>query len=261
MEYFQSDNIIKAIRDVYGYELALKPRVEETGEGSIELRDGDKRQVNDLLDEVGKSFPSKDFPYVFAVIIRVRAFANSGCNFQELYTRVLALRETLEDELRGRKLVLVPALKADYCDKEDLFGVKVSSAFPSAVRDIKEAGNCYAVDLNTACVFHLMRVLEKGLMTLATPLGVAYDSENRDTLLERIEAAIAPIEKLLSQDRPAQLVDLQVYGEVSKELSYFKNPWRHYVVRSSLNYEQQEALKIMNHVREFMQHLSLRHSD
>jgi hypothetical protein len=261
MEYFQSDNIIKAIRDVYGYELALKARIEETGEGKTELRDGDKKQVNDLLDEVGKSFPSKDFPYVFAVIIRVNAFANSGCNFQELYTRVVALRETLEDEFRGRKLVLVPALKAEYGDKEDLFGAKVSSAFPSAVRDIREAGNCYAVDLNTACVFHLMRVLEKGLMSLASAFGVAYDSEDRDTILEKIEAAMAPVEKLPARDRPTKLSDLQAYGEVARELSYFKNPWRNHVTRSSLSYDQQEALKIMNHVRDFMQHLSLRHSE
>jgi len=259
MEYFHSHDILKAIRDVYGYELELKPRVEEASDGKTELTDGDKRQVNDLLDKVGKSFPSKDFPYVFTVIMRVHAFANSGCSFQELYMRVVALRETMEDELRGRKLVLVPGLKAEYCDKEDLFGARVFSAFPSAFRDIKEAGNCYAVDLNTACVFHVMRVLEKGLVALTVPLGIVCTSQNWDRILEKIEAAIAPIEKLPSKD--PILADLQFYREAAKQFSYFKTAWRNHVMHSSVSYDQQEALKIMNHVRDFMQHLTLRPSE
>ena len=261
MEYFHSHEFMKAIRDVYGYELELKPRAEKTGDWKRELTDEDKRQVNGLLDKVGKSFPSKDFPYVYAVIIRVQTFANSGCTFRDLYLRVVALRETMEDELRGRKLVLVPDLKAEYCEKEDLFGAKVCSAFPSAVRDIKDAGNCYAVDLNTACVFHLMRVLEKGLTVLATTLGVAYTSENLSRILELIEAAITPIEKSPSEDSPTNVADLQFYRQAAKEFSYFKYAWRNYALHSSATYDQQETLKIMSRVRNFMQHLSLRLSE
>lgn len=257
MEYFRSDDILKAIRDVYGFELELKRRTEGTGDGTAELGDGDKRQVNDLLEKVGEAFPSKDFPYVFTVIMRVHAFANAGCSFQELYTRVMALRETMEDELRGRKLVLVPGLKAEYCDKEDLFGAKVCSAFPSAVRDIKEAGNCYAVDLDTACVFHLMRVLEKGLMVFAAALGVAYTPE--PMILEKIEAALNLMETVPLKDH--KLADPQFFTEATKDFGYLKNAWRNYAVHSPVDYDQQEALKIMNYVRDFMQHLSLRLSE
>jgi hypothetical protein len=237
--------------------LELKRRTEGTGDGNTELGEGDKRQVNDLLDKVGEAFPSEDFPYVFTVIMRVHAFANAGCSFQELYTRVMALRETMEDELRGRKLVLVPGLKAEYCEKEDLFGAAVCSAFPSAVRDIKDAGNCYAVDLGTACVFHLMRVLEKGLTALAVPLGVACTSEAM--ILEKIEAALNPREMLPLKDY--KLADPQFFTEATKDFGGLKTPWRNYVVRSPVNYDQQEALKIMNHIRDFMQHLSLRLSE
>lgn len=41
----------------------------------------------------------------------------------------------------------------------NLFGENVSKNFPSANKDIKEAGNCLALNLNSAAVFHLMRVV------------------------------------------------------------------------------------------------------
>lgn len=53
-----------------------------------------------------------------------------------------------------------------------MFGEKVSLNFPSALEDIKEVGNCYATDRNTACVFHCMRVVEYGLRALAKRLRV-----------------------------------------------------------------------------------------
>jgi len=261
MDYFGSHDFMKAIRDVYGYELELKRRCEEMGDWKTELPEWEDKETNDLLDRVRKSFDPNDFPHTFRVSTRVYSSANSKCTYQELYMRVVALREAMEDELRGRKLVLVPGLKAEYCDREDLFGDRVVSAFPSAVKDIKEAGNCYAVDLNTACVFHSMRVLEKGLTALAKAVGAAYTSENWGRILERIEAKIAEMEKISIKTNPAKLADLQFYGEAATEFKYFKNAWRNHVVHSSVRYDQEDALKIMNHVRDFMQHLSLQLSE
>src|SRR5437016_12047956 len=46
---------------------------------------------------------------------------------------------------------------------------------PRAARaDIKDAGNCYALDLNTACIMLLMRVAEKGLRVLAREQRVKF---------------------------------------------------------------------------------------
>ena len=48
----------------------------------------------------------------------------------------------------------------------------MSRHFKSAKDDIGAAGNCYAADLHTAAVFHLMRVAEKGMKALARHLGI-----------------------------------------------------------------------------------------
>lgn len=59
-----------------------------------------------------------------------------------------------------------------YLNKSDLFGQAVNNKFPSAVDEFKSAGNCIAANLNSAAIFHLMRVVECGLNTLAHSLGI-----------------------------------------------------------------------------------------
>jgi hypothetical protein len=60
--------------------------------------------------------------------------------------------------------------KVQYFDQPHLFGEDVSDQFPSTILDIEEAGKCLAMSRNTSCVFHLMRVMEVGLRTLAATL-------------------------------------------------------------------------------------------
>jgi hypothetical protein len=48
-----------------------------------------------------------------------------------------------------------------------IFGTDVANNFSSAMNDAWGAGLCFATLRNTACVFHCMRVLEKGLISLA----------------------------------------------------------------------------------------------
>ena len=59
-------------------------------------------------------------------------------------------------------------------DTPPLFGLEVATAFPSASRDIREAGNCLAVECCTASVFHLMRASEFALRALARDRRVEF---------------------------------------------------------------------------------------
>jgi len=261
MDYFNSHDFVSCLRDVYAFELQLKRDVEELGNWDKEYPDWENKEVNNLLAKVTACFTPKEFPQTLNVVVRVSAFANSKCTHQELYMRIVALREAMEDELHGKKLVQIPNLRSEYCDKKDAFGEAVSIAFPSAERDIQEAANCYALGFNTACVFHLMRVLEKGLMALAHSLNVAYTSENWGRILDKIEAAIAPLEKVSIKENPNKLSDLQFYGESATQFRYFKNAWRNHVVHACVNYGPEEALAIMGHVRDLMQSISKRLSE
>ena len=65
---------------------------------------------------------------------------------------------SLREELNNRYCALIPCKKLQYFEQKMLFGLEVFLAFGDAHEDIKDAGNCLAADLNTAAVFHLMRV-------------------------------------------------------------------------------------------------------
>lgn len=254
MDYFSSHDFMKAIRDVYAYELELKRRVEEAGDWDKELPEWDNKEVNDLLDKVGKSFPSKEFPFNFCVIVRVYAFANSKCTYQELYMRVVALRETMEDELRSRKMIVVSNSKTEFCDKESAFGTEVALAFPSAGRDILEAGNCYALGLSTACVFHLMRVLEVGLKALVVDIELPYKTEAWGRILTQIDDKM---KELRSPDNKSpKKKNLQLYSQCAIEYGYFKDAWRNHVMHEATHFDEHGARSIMEHVRNFMQSIS-----
>lgn len=75
------------------------------------------------------------------------------------------------DEASSTLFFQVPARDAQLYEANFLFGDMVAVRFPSLSWEIAEAGKCLALERNTACVFHLMRVVEGGCEFLS-PLCV-----------------------------------------------------------------------------------------
>ena len=96
-----------------------------------------------------------------------------------------AAQLAMRTEMGLRKFLYVPEGLSWYVDNDQLFGEIVWRKFPTARRDIKEAGNCLAADCNTAAVFQLMRASEHGLRAIARKLHI-------DPLMHK--GAIQPIE-------------------------------------------------------------------
>jgi len=80
--------------------------------------------------------------------------------------------EAILQDLAQLQFLSIDPAKASYLDNRDFLGARVPEAFPSAIPDIIGAGNALATECNTAAVFHLMRVVEWGLRSLASHLGV-----------------------------------------------------------------------------------------
>src|SRR5208282_5491043 len=102
-----------------------------------------------------------------------------------------ALKELLEQiyqtfylKLDQMKFAYIPAPNDKYFERDDMFGAKVYDRFPPARDDIKDAGNCYAASLYTACVFHLMRVAELGLRAIADKVGAEITHSGQAIPLE-----------------------------------------------------------------------------
>lgn len=157
-------------------------------------------------------------------------------------------------EMQSIKFFYIEPAKQDFILNDDLFGEQIAKAFPSAEQDIKHAGICFAFEEWTASVFHSMRVLEIGLSVLAKELGVPYEHRNWENIINDIEVEIKKISKTTHGDE--WKTKEQFYSEVALQFRYFKNAWRNHVMHVRDTYDEQRAITIFEHVKEFMTHLT-----
>ena len=143
-----------------------------------------------------------------------------------------------------------------YRQNEPPFGQEVEDHFPSANFDISESGKCLALSRGTACVMHLMRVLERGLNVFADELGVRFERREWETIINDLELAIKGIN---GPHAGADWRERQhFYSEAAKDFRYFKNAWRNHAMHARERYDVEEAKPIFEHVKSFMGHLATR---
>ena len=141
-----------------------------------------------------------------------------------------------------------------------LFGDMVKTKFPSVDYDINEAGNCFASARDTACVFHLMRILEIGLTVLAKKFGVLADHSNWNPIIDQIESKIKNIRN--DPNKPSNWKEEEeFYSQAASHFRIIKDAWRNYTMHVRGKYTEDEAKIIMISVRAFMQKLATKFSE
>lgn len=160
------------------------------------------------------------------------------------------------NELWARCVVQIEPGCADFIDNSAILGEPVKEAFPSAMPDIEEVGNCMAVGLGTAAVFHLMRIAEYGLRSLAidrrirVPKGKSLDLASWDEIIRELEDAEDAIRNYpKTKAREAQFA---FYHGAMMEFKRFKNKFRNRIMHTRASYDKDEARSVFGHVKEFM---------
>jgi hypothetical protein len=182
---------------------------------------------------------------------------------------VIALFDDLLSAMRGDvdgiTCTFIEKSKAQYFEQDDLFGEPGKPFKPLASdainAEIKAAGNCLAADLNTAAVFHLMRVAEHGLHALAVHLGAwpatqtALKYSEWGRVLEAIGKELNDRRRALPPGRgSAKEKEQMFYDGLLADLAYFlhdRNPVSH--LRG--HYEADEALPVLRKVGDFIKRL------
>lgn len=168
--------------------------------------------------------------------------------FGERSTCFDVLQGRIADEMGMQLFLHIPSDRAAYYDQRELFGKEVNDAFPETQFDIVEAGNCYAAGRGTACVFHLMRIMEIGTQRLGSKLGVTLVHEkNWQNILDEINKAIKALPKGPGTVEMAQ---------ASANLYAVKLAWRNEVMHPKETYTLEEAENLVKQVRIFMQQLA-----
>ncbi len=170
---------------------------------------------------------------------------------------ILELTVRIRDELAYRKCLFINNVKSKYYEQKDLlFGQGVADSFSSAGYDIDEAGKCYALGRSTACVFHLMRVVEIALRALCAALDVEL-SPNANWLTI-LNTKLAPaIDRLPNNTKPERerRKDMQL---IHTHLHAVRLALRNDTMHPKATYTDEEAGEVLRHVETFMKHLAER---
>ena len=186
-------------------------------------------------------------------------------DWSSLYSDYRNIGDVVMSEFWKRTFVQVSPNYSTYVNASALFGDEVNTAFPSACEDIKQAGNCLAVECGTATVFHLMRAVEWGLRALCRDLGIIrirkkktgkpkYTpiawSEWQDMLDEAHKRTDAKILALKAGKRKQDAQEF--YYPLLRDLRGFKEAFRNHVMHTRREYTQKQAEDVLDHVKRFM---------
>lgn len=175
----------------------------------------------------------------------------------DISDKLRILRDRLADEIDMIEVFVVRESMFRYYREPDLFGKQVSDSFPSAAYDISEAGKCLALDRGTACVFHLMRVMETALREVASALSI-QECHEWGRYLNAIRDKVVAMKK---SDPQWFKANGGFYNEVQAHLSAVKLTWRNPTMHVVNRYGEESAKDIFESVRMFMAHVATRISE
>ena len=192
--------------------------------------------------------------------LSIAALPDEILGWGEIQRQCLALLEAFEDDTKFLYLYAYPKDKGLIFTRCAGDWAATLSAFPSAKNDIEAAVDCFALGHNTACAYHLMRVLEYGLRALAANVDRTFDKQQWHNIIEEIESAIEEDRKKLPR---GELKDdrLTFLSAAAKEFFYFKDGWRNHTAHNRVSYDESMAKGLIDHVRSFMNHLSTKLSE
>ena len=192
--------------------------------------------------------------------IELRAYQD-WITYGELVAEINELHHRFIDELETRLLFHVPwEIACYYTEPLNQMGAEVLKMFPDIVHDLEEAGKSLALDRSTACVFHLMRIMEAGLRHLCTE-AQSFGISIPDPASNRSWAGwLDPIEKEIRKDRNVKSGDWNaiepLYAQVCAHLRTVSTAWRNPTMHVGQKYTPEESRDIFNATKSFMIHLA-----
>jgi hypothetical protein len=186
-------------------------------------------------------------------------------NFQWLIDQIDGLRKLAVKEMNNKAFFYVSSERAKFfprMDDQHIFGQNVATAFPSAAFDIAESGICLALARGSASVFHLMRVLEIGLTALGTQFGVSLAHTNWAPAITEIERKVRNMNNDAAwKDRPDCKTLQEFYAQAASHFGVLKDAWRNHTMLARGAYTEEQAERVFENVKGFMQKLSERLSE
>lgn len=220
-----------------------------------------------LLDTLEKMLIILQMPVSIAQVRRFKTAIEyhesdaTNISRDELTSLIADLSHRVRDELSARFLFSVPYHAEFLLEDAQPFGSDVEKGFPAASYDIREAGKCLALRLPTACVFHLMRVVDSGLVAVLKCLQIAMPRKGADrswgNLLKLIKAEIDARDNMGHNSPWMQSGHKLAFRQMHDSVAALKS-WRDPAVHGEAKSTDSEAEHMFAIVRGFMQKVASR---
>ena len=253
---FQAEKFLDICMKISRIGRAIADR-EEEGHKDDEISPAPLDFINDL-EWLHATLSELALPMSTISAKRLLEFINSADEkkLRKFHLLIDKLTERITDELQGHLLMRIPASRGLYYDIGGTFlGTDIVQKFPDLVEDAAEAGNCFAFGRFTACVFHLMRIMENVVQQVATQLGAtkkdgsSLDVKNEEWL--RIEQAIG---RAIEPMQKGQLKEK--YAAILASLSAVRAGWRNPTMHPKETYTEDEASALITAITFFVKGFS-----
>ena len=172
----------------------------------------------------------------------------------EVKTRLAQLSSVVESELQSRLFLYINSDKVWSSDSEWLTDTRIYPNFPEAHKELQRAGRCFSYGEQTACVFHLMRVIDSGLRLVYASLGEQYDARNWDGIAKKIESEMEKKYKDKTDDwKKNEPFYASVLTDIRSISRAHRNPALHDIDRK---YTDDDAKYLIEVTKAFMTHLA-----
>lgn len=220
--------------------------------------------IDDVLKEISSSFDAlgalDHASKLFLKDARLDA-RNGRLNGNGLLAAIEGLRKILEGYLfQVEFLCLIPE-EATMFRKPYAGWEGVRNKLNNLGEDIQGASRCFSVGEYTACVFHLMRIMEVGVQLLGKKLKVEKLNTEWGKILRGVNAALQGMTDERANSKTAVRRKSFLKKEIEKRsqqaiyLKHVKDAWRNRTMHPKQTYTEVEARDIYRNVCIFMNDL------
>ncbi len=158
--------------------------------------------------------------------------APSGADFTAFSQLCGYVPLALEEELKGKVCFILPPSSQDWYTEPLKGWEPILEVFPEAQDDVEQMSRCRAFGCDSASVFHVLLVVEFGLVGLGRFVGV-------NDLKPGWDATCNAVEKILKEGRtvaaPHILAHFAFLEQINKDMQSMKIAWRNKVSHAANN--------------------------
>jgi hypothetical protein len=184
---------------------------------------------------------------------------HSEVSYAALVSELNILRQAIEDDTRSELFYYYPRQKAALLLSVDSDWRIVMASFPSAKGEIEAGVDCFCMEHNSACVFHMMRVAEIGMRALARERQVTFPRHplewaEWENIIDQIESKARDATTGMPRGHQRDAARA-FYTAAVAQLRAFKET-RNRIMHMRGGFDELDAQRAINQVRDFMNGLS-----